>query len=188
MRTRDIDAAGRVWHYRPAKHKTAHHGHVRSVPIGRRAQVILGPFLKVDLEAFCFSPAEAEAERRELLRSRRKTPVQPSQVARAKRAAAKEPRFGQRYSVRTYRQAIERACDKADRVAKGGVVIGDGPDDRLVPRWHPHLLRHNAATRWRSEYGPDKTLVMLGDKTARMVDVYAEQDLRAADQIAWEVG
>ena len=75
MRTRDIDTADKVWFYRPPKHKTAHHGHLREIRIGPRGQEILAPFLKPDLEAFVFSPADAEAKRAEARRAARKTPV-----------------------------------------------------------------------------------------------------------------
>ena len=38
MRTIDLDTTGKVWLYRPAQHKTAHHGHGRIIPIGPRAR------------------------------------------------------------------------------------------------------------------------------------------------------
>jgi len=41
IRTCDIDMSGKVWFYRPDKHKTAHRGHVRAVPLGPRAQEIV---------------------------------------------------------------------------------------------------------------------------------------------------
>ena len=46
------------------------------------------PFLNPDLEAFLFSPAEAEEDRRDELREHRKTRVQPSQRHRGHDAAA----------------------------------------------------------------------------------------------------
>ena len=51
MRTADIDTTGSVWHYLPASHKTEHHGHARVVEFGPRAQAVIRPFLKPDLEA-----------------------------------------------------------------------------------------------------------------------------------------
>ncbi len=45
MRAIDIDTAGKVWMYTPADHKTAHHGHKRTVYIGPRAQQIIGQFM-----------------------------------------------------------------------------------------------------------------------------------------------
>ena len=48
MRTGDIDMTGDVWIYRPWTHKNEHHGQVREIAIGPRAQAILKPFLKLD--------------------------------------------------------------------------------------------------------------------------------------------
>jgi integrase len=83
MRGCDLDTTGRVWVYTPASHKTEHRGHERPIHLGPRAQEIVRPFLRTDLRAYLFSPAEAEAERFESLRVNRKTPVQPSQQRRA---------------------------------------------------------------------------------------------------------
>jgi integrase len=46
LRTCDMDTTGEVWIYTPWTHKTEHHGHVRRIAIGPRAQVILEPLLK----------------------------------------------------------------------------------------------------------------------------------------------
>ena len=59
MRTCDVDTKPAVWVYRPASHKTAHHGHRREIFVGPKAQRILGPLLKPDLQAFVFSPEDA---------------------------------------------------------------------------------------------------------------------------------
>jgi integrase len=45
MRPCDIDMTGPVWIYRPASHKTAHHGKERVIPIGPKAQLLLKPWL-----------------------------------------------------------------------------------------------------------------------------------------------
>lgn len=41
MRTFDLNTEGRIWTYRPGKHKTEHHGHQRLVYIGPAAQQVL---------------------------------------------------------------------------------------------------------------------------------------------------
>lgn len=64
MRGRDLDMGGKVWLYRPGSYKTQHHGHERIVEIGPKAQAVIKPFLKADIEAYLFSPRDAEAERR----------------------------------------------------------------------------------------------------------------------------
>ena len=62
LRGGDLDMSGPVWIYRLATHKTAHHGKSRVVAIGPRAQEVIRPFLKTNLEAYLFCPAESRAE------------------------------------------------------------------------------------------------------------------------------
>jgi integrase len=54
MRPREIDRSGPVWIYRPATHKTVHHGKSRIIPIGPRAQLLLKPLLPADQDRFVF--------------------------------------------------------------------------------------------------------------------------------------
>jgi hypothetical protein len=67
----DIDTTGKLWVYKPAKHKTEHHGHDR-IYLGPLTQAVVKPFLKSDTQAHLFSPADAEAERRAKLHTQRK--------------------------------------------------------------------------------------------------------------------
>jgi integrase len=64
MRTIDVDTSGRVWIYTPESHKTEHRGRERRIYLGPKAQETLRPWLRPELTAYLFSPAEAEAERR----------------------------------------------------------------------------------------------------------------------------
>ena len=123
MRTIDIDRTVSVWIYTPESHKTEHHGRERRIYLGPKAQEILRPWLKTELTAYLFSPAEAEAERRAEQRKNRKTRVQPSQQNRRKRKPQKTT--GERYSVDSYRRAIEYGIKRANRLAKksGGQSI-----------------------------------------------------------------
>jgi integrase len=118
MRVCDLDTSSRIWIYRPESHKTQHFGHRREIYLGPRAQQIVKSFLKADLQAYLFSPHDSEAERHRILRERRKTKVQPSQICRKK----KNPRRGLRdhYDVSSYRRAIARACAKA--VSPAGTI------------------------------------------------------------------
>ena len=61
MTAGDIDMGAKAWVYRPRRHKTAHHGKDRAILIGPRAQEVLRPFLRVELQAPLFSPAVAVA-------------------------------------------------------------------------------------------------------------------------------
>ena len=62
LRPCDVDRNGEVWAYRPARHKTQHHGQDRVAFIGPKAQAILAPFLLRAGDAYCFSPKESEAK------------------------------------------------------------------------------------------------------------------------------
>jgi hypothetical protein len=84
MRPCDIDRTAEVWEYRPASHKTEHHGRQRVIFIGPKAQEILLPYLLRDAEDYCFAPADSERKRNAIMRANRKTPVQPSQQNRRK--------------------------------------------------------------------------------------------------------
>lgn len=165
----DLETSGRVWIYRPQRHKSEHHGHKREIYLGPQAQEIIKPFLRPDLQAFLFSPADARAEHFRKLRANRQSPVQPSQVCRQKKEPKKLP--GDRYTVTSYRRAIARACEKA-----------------RVPKWHPHQLRHNAATNIRKLHGIEMARIILGHSTAFTTEIYAEQDRAAAVEVIAKIG
>ena len=57
-----------------------------------------------------------------------------------------------------------------------------------MPAWHPHQLRHNAATRLRREFGLDVARVILGHGTLMMTDQYAELDREKALAVMAQVG
>jgi integrase len=60
MRTGDLDRSGDVWIYRPASHKTEHHGVEREIVIGPKAQKVLTPFLSLAPTAFMFRGADTK--------------------------------------------------------------------------------------------------------------------------------
>jgi integrase len=172
MRPVDLDRTRRVWTYTPHDHKTAHHGHERTIYIGPRAQEVLAPYLlSRSPDAFLFSPEEAEAARRSKLHAKRKTPLSCGNSPGTNRVDEPECRPGDHYTQESYRRAIQRACKKAN-----------------VPSWHPHQLRHNAATRLRAEFGLEITQIMLGHARADVTQVYAERDRAKALDAAAKVG
>jgi integrase len=107
MRPSDIDRSAEVWEYRPASHKTEHHGRHRVIFIGPKAQEILLQYLLRDADAYCFAPADSERKRKALMRALRKTLVQPSQRNRRKRRPKHKP--GNCYVKDAYNRAICRA-------------------------------------------------------------------------------
>ena len=195
LRPCDVDRSRETWVYRPESHKTQHHGHDRIVFIGPRAQQILLPYLLRDSQAYCFSPTESEHERHVVMRTNRRSKVQPSQFRRHKAKPKRPPR--ERYDRSGYTRAIRRAADKANRsaidaareaaVSRGEpLVLKDG--ERLVDRWAPNQLRHTAATEIRRKYGLEGAQVVLGHAKADVTQVYAERDQRLAATIMAEVG
>ncbi len=170
MRGRDLRTEGDVWEYHPESHKTEHHGRARVIFLGAAAQEIVRQYLKPNLQAYLFSPAESKAEFQAARHAQRKTPLTPSQRNRQpKTAPAKQP--GNHYTNCSYGQAIRKACLKAD-----------------IPAWHPNQLRHTAATAIRKRFGLEATQTILGHARADVTQVYAERDASKARQIIAELG
>src|SRR5262249_4683773 len=71
VRPLDLDMTNPAcWVYRPGsdrgqhgQHKTAIHGHDRTILIGPKAQGVLRPYLGTRLDGYCFSPAASEPAR-----------------------------------------------------------------------------------------------------------------------------
>lgn len=169
MRALDIQAEGDVWTYTPSDHKTEHHGRSRSIPLGPQAQRLLKQWWRPELEAYLFSPREAEEERNARRRERRQTPMPPSQQVRSRKPS--KSRQSDRYSADSYRRTIHRGCDAAE-----------------VPRWFPNQLRHNAATHIRRKYGIEAARIILGHSLAVTSEIYAEMDQQQAVQIMRDIG
>lgn len=170
MRGCDLTMSGDVWEYRPAHHKTAHHGRDRVVPLGPKAQAIIREFLKPDLGGYLFSPKDAQRERAEAKRRQRKTPVTPSQAARQKKARPKRAP-GDAYTNQSYGKAVAEGCKKAG-----------------VTHWTPHQLRHTAATRIRREHGLEAAQVVLGHSRADVTQLYAESNKDRATAVMRATG
>ena len=172
MRTGDIDRSNSPWEYRPQTHKTAHRGHERVIPIGPRAQAVLADWLRADPEAFMFQPREAAAAVREAAHVVGRSDAERVRAARNKRAADSRKRGGRpknhrlpgdRYTPGRLGHAVGRACQRAE-----------------IEHWHPHQLRHAAATELRRKIGIEAARVVLGHRSPGMAEVYAETDRKAA--------
>ena len=160
-----------------------------------------------------FSPADAEAERLTALHSGRRTPLSYGNRPGTNRQVDPRRKPGEGYTVGTYRQAIWRACDQAfpppTHLVRGRVPgqRGDrtetaaewkarlGPERqkelhawRVARRWHPHQLRHNAATYIRKEFGIEVARVILGHRTAAVTEIYAELDDAKAKTAMQRIG
>jgi integrase len=166
----DFDTTGSIWLYRPAQHKTAWKNRPRVIAVGPKCQELVRSFLTTRIEDYLFSPARARAERFAAMRAARKTPVQPSQVSRAKPRPQRRP--GDRYRTSSYQHAITKACQRAG-----------------IAPWSPLQLRHSHATLIRRQFGLEAASVSLGHGSAALTDaVYAERDLQLVLKVAREVG
>ncbi len=204
LRAADIDTTGTDWVYRPSTHKTKHIGKVREVPIGPRAKQILAPLLTVDLQAFIFSPATSEADRRAEAHARRKTPLNIGNVPGSNVKTRRSRAPGNRYDVPAYRRAITRACDAAfPPPAALARVRGENEGSwkkrlgerwgelvawREKYRWHPHQLRHTFATAARRQFGLEHAQRALGHSNANVTQVYAAVALEKAMEVARAIG
>jgi integrase len=161
MRSCDL-IPGEVWRFVPGSHKTEHHGKRRVILLGPKCQEILKPFLKPDLQANLFSPAEA---RREWSARVTKRPGRRRRVLKPLR------RPGEAYTTGSYGHAIQKACRKAG-----------------VPVWSPNRLRHSSGTKIRELYGVEAAQIILGHSSMNTTEIYAERDYALAAKVAREIG
>lgn len=198
LRAVDIDTTGDLWEARLGDHKTAHHGHRRTIFFLPEAQPVIRSFMAGrPVDAFLFSPSEAMAELHAKQRAERKTRVQPSQIRRSEQACIRAARGkrrrapGDRYDTASYRRAIQRACDMADaeakkKLAKEGKQV---TEDRIIPRWHPHQLRHNAGTEFRRKYGIENAQLLLGHALgSNITEVYSEASVAKLRELIAKAG
>jgi integrase len=171
MQACNIDMTGVVWIYRPAAHKNRWRGHERCIYLGPKAQQIIRRYLKPNIEAPLFSPADAVVAKMDERRRNRVTPLTCGNRPGTNRKANPKRKPGDRYDIAAYRRAISRGCKNAD-----------------VPHWHPHQLRHNHATTLRKLYGLEVARILLGHKTAAVTEIYAEADQQKAVEIAAKIG
>jgi integrase len=200
-----------LWVYRPQRHKTEHHGLTREIWLGPREQEVLRPFLRTNLAAPIFSPADAMAWHKERRRAARKTP--PGQGNSAGTNVCKKRRRSLRaaFSVMAYGRAITYACDAAFPLPEELAAIlvpkrcGRGTKretteawtERLTPeqrakikawrkahRFHPNQIRHARATELRRTHGLEAARVALGHTNVTTTQIYAERDANLAKSIA----
>lgn len=165
LKADDINKDVDPWEVRLARHKNAHRGKSRVLYLGPQAQAVLKPFfLKRKPGEYLFSPKDFLEKKRE----EATTPRRPDQIPDLPMTDRK---VGNCYSVNTYRKAIQYACDHAG-----------------IPKWHPHQLRHTAATELRKQYGVEVARAVLGHSNLSATEIYAEVDATIAAKVAKERG
>ena len=176
MRACDIERDGDVWVYRPVSHKTQHRGKDRIILIGPQAQAILKPYIarRMKLSEYVFLPVEAH---REALERRGFPKVIAYQCSRS--------RFkpGRCFRHDTFHGQVSRTCDRA--------FDADGEKRKARDysyRWHPHRLRHNAATRVREQFGIEAAKDLLGHSSLTTAMIYAEKSMDRMKEIVAKAG
>ena len=189
MRAIDIETSGKIWHYRVVDeyNKTAHHGHIRIVTLGPKAQKIIQPYMKRDLTAYMFSPKEAEVQTRANRSEGRKTPPSYGNRPGTNRKENPTRRPGERYDTKSYRKAVTYATKAANRARKAEAEE-QGKEPDLVPEWTPHQLRHTALTRARKEFGLEASSTFGGHRNMNVTEIYAEKNMALADRVAQRLG
>jgi integrase len=174
LRACDLDTSDDIWVTRPELHKLAYRGIERAIFFGVKAQALLREFMSTKgVHEYLFSPADAAREQHEDSPTHRR-PGQKETSRTTKR------RLGERYTTKSYRQAIVRACEKVKDTDAGKSI-------KLVT-WTPNQLRHNAATAIRREFGLEAARQVLGHTKADTTQIYAERDARVVKQVMSEIG
>ena len=122
-------------------------------------------------DKFLFSPQEAEAERLATRHEKRVTPANEGNAPGTNRMRRPKVEPGECYTVSSYRRAIKRACVAAE-----------------ITPWNPHRLRHNAATRFRKDYGLDVAQALLGHSELSTTQIYSALDHSKAVAVMREIG
>ena len=161
MRGIDLDTSSAIWTYRPSSHKTEHHGRQRVIRVGPRAQAVIRPWLKHDLDAYLFSP-HAEAE---------KVLVGDGVSRKGNRVEDRKRPPQDHYTTASYRRAIARACQRAK-----------------VSQWRPNQLRHTSATTVAREFGDDAARAVLGHSSVDTTMIYVERDSSIAAEVMRRIG
>ena len=178
MRVGEIDCVSDpdCWIYTMA-HKTSSCIGDRKIYLSTPMKKLIAPYLTGKKpEDYVFTPAQSERERHQRLRSERKTPVQPSQIERAKRRAANPGiTFAACFDKTSYRKSILYAIDRANTML---------PADQQIPHWTPYQIRHSTATRMELEEGLDEAQAVLGHTSADMTKRYARGRERIQKRIA----
>lgn len=223
LRPIDLDMSGDVWVAQLEKHKTEYMADdytdsSRLILLGPQVQELIRPFLADrPVDAFLFSPQEAESERRAEMHRNRKTPLSCGNKPGTNKSRNPKRPPGDHYRVDTLLKAIQEGSEKAfpppaelerrrvpgkrenstrwETPREHRERLGEEGWAALLA-WHAEhrftsrQLRHNAATDLRKKYGLDVTQTVLGHAMGSKVTamVYAEAALDKALEAMAEVG
>ncbi len=186
-----------VYHVGPGTNKTEHYEIPRQVFLGPKALAEIRPWLPSDPMAYIFSPKralEAFNAARRAARTSKRWPSHSAEARKARKEAANgegspAAPVGDRYTTASYRKAIARACE----LAYPHPTLSKVPRSRRTPEqraelkawqakhtWHPHQLRHNAATSITEHESLEVARIMLGHQSIATTLIYAKVHDRRA--------
>ena len=162
MKVSDIDRTNpKTWVYRLKHHKTMRHNKKRVIAFGREEQAALLPYLGKTPDSAVFSPKDAVAEYKAMLRDTRTTPFTPSQKARDKsRQRHPQVKFNEHFTAGTIGVALQRTIQEANR---------DLPADQQIPRWTLYQLRHAFLTAMTEQFDENVAALLAGHSDPKMV-------------------
>jgi integrase len=152
-RIRDREQA--VWRYVPRRHKTAHKGKQRHIPIGPQAQaIVLAHTAGREPGDYVFSP------------QRSLPPRKPRNGVLSMEPRKASPRAGKQFTKDTILRAVTRAIAKANKARE---QEGLPP----LPHWTPYQLRYTRLREIRKQLGREAARAVAGHSRATMTDHYA---------------
>ena len=145
----------RVYHtgHRKVQHKRQHDyeavDEMKIIPLGLPEQEILAPFL--------------EGKR-------------PEQAVFSPKTESKSDKAGEFYNKNSYRTAVQRAVNRANRSLSEG--------DKPIPMWSPYQLRHQAATALDKIRGSAEASAQLDHASMSTTKIYIHERLETRKELA----
>lgn len=170
----DIDKTDDIWIVRPGQFKTKWKGKKRFICLGKRAQGLLGPYLKGKAsDEFVFTPATALLEKAARDAAMRKIPITPSQRKRhEERMKNPKRRVKNRYTTGSYGKMLKRAIERANRIL---------PPAEQIPEWTLYQLRHANVSDLVENESVDVARAVSGHSNAEITSrVYNHRDMQIA--------
>ena len=198
-----LNTAGNVWTYTPAQHKNVHRGHARIVYLGPKAQEILRPWLRTNLNEYLFQPAEVDQWRREQRHAKRKTPIGCGNRPGSNRVKRRKKlrKAGACYTSGSYGRAVAYGCvlgfgmpaelrrEPKDEAAEQKTARHKAAAEwRQKHCWHPHQLRHRFATDARRQFDLETARILCGHKHASVTEIYADANHERALEVMAKIG
>ena len=163
MKVLDIDKKDpEIWVYKPKHHKTARSGKRRIIAFGWEEQAILVPYLEGKKpDAAVFSPKDAVSEHKKVQEETRKTPVPPSQKARAAyRKRHPKIKINEHFDTRTVGKALKATILKANQ---------ELPAEQAIPNWTLYQLRHRYLTEIVERHDENVAALLAGHTNPTML-------------------